>query len=133
MITTTFYESITCKLEQNVAAYPPTAIVTQAQPQRRGLQCPQQTRLPTVQRISSGPNPIIHTWAQSKHLLPQYKSICPSNAIWNSLPSTYFMSWVLLPKRINTSCLFACHLAAECSGFFLFPAGAIILHEMLAK
>lgn len=88
---------------------------------------------PVVQHISSGRNPIIHTWAQSKHLLPQYKSTCPSNAIWNSLPSTYFMSWVLLPKRKNTSCLLACRLAAECSGFFLFPAGAIILHEMVAK
>ena len=88
---------------------------------------------PVVQHISSRWNPIIHTWAQSKHLLPQYKSTCPSNAIWNSLPSTYFMSWVLLPKRKNTSCLLACHLAAECSGFFLIPAGAIILHEMVAK
>lgn len=43
------------------------------------------------------------------------------------------MSWVLLPKGKNTSCLWACHLAARSSGFFLLPVRAIILCETLGK
>lgn len=53
-----------------------------------------------------------HSGSSEHLLIPQYKSICPFNVIWNPLPSSYFISWVLLPKRKNTSHLLACRLAA---------------------